>query len=333
MSRRPRDEAAVALAVAEVDRSAPESPALVLADPRPDLVAALRARGVEAHAWSREDAAGGAPPADGAHALVAVRLPRARQEVEMLLHWAAGALRPGGRLWVYGANDEGVKSVPKRLPPFFGPGVTLATGGHARLVEARRSADGPSPRTGLEGWLEAVELDTPWGARPWMSVPGAFAHGRLDEGTALLLQHLPAIRPGARVLDYGAGTGLVAAGVLARRPDARVTGLEPDALAGRAFRLNVPDAALVLGGGWTPLGDARWDVVVSNPPYHRGKDETLAEIDVFLAGLSTRLAADGVMRCVVQRRLPLDARARAAGFESVEPVADAGPYRVWEVRR
>lgn len=332
MSRRPRDEAAVGLAVAEVERATPASPALVLEDPRPDLAVALETRGVAVDTWSRTDPGGTAPPAGADHALVAVRLPRARRELEMLLHWAAGALRPGGRLWVYGANDEGVKSVPKRLPPLFDDAVTLATGGHARLVAAMRAAGGPVPRTGLDPWLETVELAFPSGSRRWVTVPGAFAHGRLDEGTALLLEHLPEIPEGARVLDYGAGTGPLAAGVRARRPDARVAGLEPDALAVRAFRSNVPGARAVLGGGWAPLGEAMWDVVVANPPYHRGKAETLAEIDTFLGGLASALDTDGVMRCVVQRRLPLEARARAAGLRRVDPVADAGPYRVWEVR-
>lgn len=332
MSRRPRDEAAAALAVAEAERAPPVSSALVLGDPRPDLAAALAARGADVHTWSRTDPGGGAPPSDVRHDLVAIRLPRARLELDMLLHWAAGALRPGGRLWVYGANDEGARSVAKHLSPLFDRAVTLATGGHARLVGAERATDGAPPRTGLDPWLETVELALPSGSRRWVTVPGAFAHGRLDDGTALLLEHLPEIPPGARVLDYGAGTGPLAAEVLARRPDARVTGLEPDALAARAFLLNIPGARAVVGGGWEPLDDATWDVVVSNPPYHRGKDETLVEIDDFLGGLARRLNPDGVMRCVVQRRLPLDARARAVGLDRVEPVADGGPYRVWEVR-
>lgn len=344
MSRRSRDEAAAALVVAALDRiDAPER-ALVLEDPRREVADALAAAGCAVTSWSRRDpGADGAPPwveADRPRAadcqLVALRLPRAKQELEMLLHLAAGALAPEGVLWIYGANDEGAKSVAGKLSPLFGNAFTLATGGHARLVAAALAADGPAPRIALDSWLEHFDLDLPAGSEAgarrvrWASLPGAFAHGRLDEGTALLLRHLPPLGPGARVLDYGAGTGPLAAGVLTAEPSARVTALEPDALAAAALRLNVPKAEVVTGAGWAPLAGRRWEAVVANPPYHRGKEETTALIAEFLGGLGSALERGGAMRCVVQRRLPFAVLAAAAGLERVEVVADEGPYRVWQ---
>jgi 16S rRNA (guanine1207-N2)-methyltransferase len=263
-----------------------------------------------------------------------MRLPRARAELEMLLHMAAGALGEGGELWVYGANDEGIRSVRRRLEPFFGEPETLATGGHARLVAARRVSRDVTARCGLEAWVETRRVELPWGTVGWMSFPGTFAHGRLDEGTALLLGHLPPARPGERVLDYGVGTGFLAAGMRAAAPEATIVGLEPDGLAALAARANVERLEVVVGEGWEPVSEhGPWDVVVSNPPYHRGKAETLAEVERFLEGLATQLMPTGVARCVVQRRFPLEERARAAGLPGARPMADAGPYRVWELRR
>lgn len=345
MSRRSRDEAAAALVVTALGRiDAPER-ALVLEDPRREVADALAAAGCAVTTWSRRD-----PGADGTLPwvqadrplvadcqLVALRLPRAKQELEMLLHLAAGALAPEGVLWVYGANDEGAKSVAGKLPPLFERPFTLATGGHARLVAAGLAPDGPEPRITLESWLEHFELALPAMAASgprlvrWTSLPGTFAHGRLDEGTALLLRHLPPVGPGSRVLDYGAGTGPLAAGVLAAEPTARVTALEPDALAAAALRINVPEAEVVIGAGWPPLTERRWHAVIANPPYHRGKKETTALIAQFLGGLGGALERGGVMRCVVQRRLPFAELATEAGLAGAEAVADEGPYRVWQV--
>lgn len=329
MSRRSRDEASSALVLTALGRVPTPGRALVLEDPRGDVAAALAAAGSEVARWSRRDPEGVLPEGAGDRDLVAVRIPRAKQELEMLLHLAAAALAPDGVLWVYGANDEGAKSVAGKLPPLFGGAFTLATGGHARLVAAGLAADRPEPRATLESWLEHFDLDLAGVPRRWASLPGAFAHGRLDAGTALLLRHLPEIEPEARVLDYGAGTGPLAAGVLAVAPSARVTALEPDALAAGALRLNAPEAEVVVGSGWAPLGERRWDVVVANPPYHRGKEETTALIAEFLDGAGGALVKGGTLRCVVQRRLPFAELAEEAGLRRVESVADEGPYRVW----
>lgn len=331
MSRRSRDEAAAALAVGAIKLEPPDGPTLVLEDPRPDVADAVRRTGQEVARWSRYGGDQPWPEMTGDAALVALRLPRARRELEMLLHMAAGAARVGGRLLVYGANDEGIKSVSGRVEPLFARPITLATGGHARLIGAWRAPDGPAPRSAPGDWMSRLDVNILGRTRPWVSYPGVFAHGRVDEGTALLLEHLPAVSDRARVLDYGAGTGVLAAGVLERCPTARVTALEPDGLAAAAATENVPGLRVCVGRGWTALDETEpWDLVVANPPYHRGKAETLAEIESFLAGVRDRLSPRGSIRCVVQRRLPFDERAQAAGLAQTRVVADRGPYRIWD---
>ena len=331
MSRRSRDEAAAALAVGAIEREPPDGPTLVLEDPRPDVADAARRSGQPVASWSRYGGDQSWPEMTQRAALVALRLPRARRELEMLLHMAAGAARVGGRLLVYGANDEGIKSVAGRVEPLFARPMTLATGGHARLIGAWRDSKGPPPRCAPGDWLSRLDVNILGRTRPWVSYPGVFAHGRVDEGTALLLEHLPTVADQARVLDYGAGTGVLAAGVLERCPTARVTALEPDGLAAAAASENVPGLRVCVGRGWTALDESEpWDLVVANPPYHRGKDDTLAEIESFLGGVRGRLSRGGSVRCVVQRRLPFEEQAQAAGLTRIGVVADRGPYRIWD---
>ncbi len=110
------------------------------------------------------------------------------------------------------------------------------------------------------------------------------------------LQRLPKDAP-SRVLDVCVGSGCIALSIAAERPRATVfaTDLSPDAIAlarENAEALKVADRVTLLQGNlFAPLPpDARFDVVVSNPPYI-----ATAEIDTLSAEVrrEPRMALDG----------------------------------------
>ncbi|HEX6471130.1 MAG TPA: methyltransferase domain-containing protein [Streptosporangiaceae bacterium] len=89
---------------------------------------------------------------------------------------------------------------------------------------------------------------------------------------------LAGIRPGQEVVDVGCGTGNLSLGVLAAQPDARVTGLDPDAAALRraARKARRRGVALTLVQGYAdriPAEDASFDHVVSSLALHHVDDE------------------------------------------------------------
>lgn len=336
MARSGRDEAASTLAARELEALPPTGAVLVVGDPLDRVAEAARSAGARVVHWDRTARRGSGRvarawlPDDGPYALAALRLPTSWEAFEMAVHASLGVLEPGGRLLVYGANDEGVRSAPRRLEPLVGRVGTLAVGGHARLLGAVRPASVEGLRPALADWRELVRLELPWGAADWVSYPGVFAHGRLDPGTALLLEHLPPFDDGCRVLDYGAGTGVLGAGVRHATAEVDLTLLEIDALAAEAARENVPGATIRVGDGWSALdAHERYDVVIANPPYHRGKEETLAEVEALVAGAAERLLPRGALRLVVQRRHAVGELLERR-FDRVRVVADGGPYRVWE---
>ena len=108
---------------------------------------------------------------------------------------------------------------------------------------------------------------------------GVFASQRLDPGTALLIENL-GLRPTDRVLDLGCGWGAV--GVAAARSAVRGEVVLTD-VNRRAARLaeenlarnGVRNAAVRVGRSFEPVGDERFDVVATNPPYRAGRELVL----------------------------------------------------------
>jgi 16S rRNA (guanine1207-N2)-methyltransferase len=169
-------------------------------------------------------------------------------------------------------------------------------------------------------------------ARDWVSYPGIFAAGRLDEGTALLIGVLPPLGRRARVLDYGCGSGVIGAAALALEPTITLDMLDTDTVALEAVRENAPPAKRVLGTRVADAGKVLYQVILSNPPLHEGVAEDHGLLEQLIADAPLSLVAGGVLQIVVQRRVPLD-RLLAQHFATAQVVAENGRYRVWRAPR
>ncbi len=308
---------------------APPPTALVLGDRSPEAARALHGYGFAVTRWHRRLAPGqrcSAWPPAGPFAEVWVRLPRSWPEAEMLLHAAAARVPDGGQLFLYGAGNEGIRSAASRFPPGADGPRTLCIRRRCRVLAATRTAPPPRP-DGLDHWTVRAPVDLGRGPREWIHYPGIFACGRLDEGSALLIDHLPPVPPGARVLDYGAGSGTIGAALAEGSPGAMVLLLDNDAIALTAAARNLPAAPRILGDrlGHAPLPI---DHIVSNPPIHSRRAQSLATIERLVRDAPAALAPGGALTLVAQRRLGLQ-RLLGAHLRRVRTVADRGPFRVW----
>jgi 16S rRNA (guanine1207-N2)-methyltransferase len=295
------------------------------------LPSLLAGRGIAFEGWSRRLVAGGtaAPwPQAGSFDLALLRLPRAKTEQEMAAHACLGVLAPGGRLVIYGGNDEGIRSFAGVLAALCGAVDTLAARGHGRIVAARRPVSVSALRTSLAAWRSVVPLAIGGAVRDWVCYPGVFAADRIDEGTALLIGALPPLQAGARVLDYGCGSGAIGAAALAQQPAIALDLIDNDAVALEAARKNVAGATVILGRCLADAGRRRYDAILSNPPLHKGFAEDHGELGQLIADAPGYLKPGGVLQLVVQRRLALD-RLLGKHFASVSVPAQNGRYRVW----
>lgn len=335
-------EALVAAVAAEAITT-DDGPLLLGDDADGVLAEALSAEGAAIERWcrmARGESTAAPWPAGGPYGAATLRMPKAKAALDMALHGLASVLAPGGVLWLYGANDEGVRSVGKRLEPLFEKAETVLIKRRCRVWRALRS-DSPA-RAPLSAWRSVgrIRLPDDVGATPrtgatievdWVEYPGVFATGRLDPASAALLDALEPFGARDRVLDFGCGAGALSAAIRRRRPEAALHLLDADAVALEAARENVPGATLHLGDGWRAAPGVRVDRIVSNPPIHRGKGEDFSALQALIAEAPKHLRPGGALELVVQTQVSLRDWL-AAAFRHVEAVGDDRRFTVWRAK-
>jgi len=306
---------------------------ILLANPSGGLPAMLAAHGLAWQRWDRRLGAAGSaqpwPPA-GPFDVAIVRLARAKDEQEMVLHAVLSVLVPDGRLVIYGGNDEGIRSAATMLASLCGATDTMAKRGHGRLLAARRPPQLAVLRGELAAWRRLTRLTIAGQPRDWVSYPGLFAAGRIDAGTELLIGTLPRLPAGTRVADFGCGSGVIAA-ALALTPEIGLDMIDHDSVALLAAKENVPVGQAILAAS---LGGAVgiWDAILANPPLHAGMAENHAALTQLIAEAPAHLRRGGLLQLVLQRRLPVE-ELLAQHLEQVRILADNARYRVWSARR
>jgi 16S rRNA (guanine1207-N2)-methyltransferase len=304
---------------------------LLIGDASGLVAQAARAKGWTPRVWNRwcVGPRPGTPWPEGTAAAAAIRLPKAKAALRLAMH-AAASVVADGPVYVYGAKDEGIRSIPKVLSELFATVDTLAIKRHCRLLVAHTPGAIRGP---LAAWAQTDVMPLPSGARDWVHYPGVFAKGGLDAGTALLLDALPAPAPRSHVLDFACGTGVIAAELRAREPSIKVDLLDADTIALAAAAQNVPGARRIASDAWHGLPQRqRYDLIVSNPPFHQGKSEDFTALTALIEEAAQRLAEGGALWLVVQRQLAIESLFHQAGLFNVRCAAQTGRFRVWSAQ-
>ncbi|HYI25427.1 MAG TPA: class I SAM-dependent methyltransferase, partial [Thermomicrobiales bacterium] len=166
---------------------------------------------------------------------------------------------------------------------------------------------------------------------PMVTQAGVFAGAKVDAGTRMLLDVLPDTIRGS-VIDAGCGAGVI--GIAAALSGAaRVTMIDANLLAVQAARENVRRLGLagvdvVASDAYGALKVCRYDLIVSNPPFHRGKTVDLTVADRLIAGAPAHLAPGGSLLIVANAFLSYG-RHMDRVFGRVEVVAGTRQYQVF----
>jgi 16S rRNA (guanine1207-N2)-methyltransferase len=236
---------------------------------------------------------------------------------------ALRALKPGGRLDVMAAKDKGGSRLKKELQAFGVEVGESAKAHHRRCVVIR-----PETLTGVEAAVAAGAPRRVEGLEAW-SQPGVFAWDRVDPGSALLAQTLPALK-GAGA-DLGCGHGALATVALRAPAVTALRLVDLDRRAVEAARKNVEDlrATFEWADARTLDETGDLDFVISNPPFHDGGAEDKRLGQAFIRKAAGLLKKGGALWLVANRHLPYEAEINAA-FKRMRMVADKGGYKVFE---
>lgn len=165
---------------------------------------------------------------------------------------------------------------------------------------------------------------------------GLFASHGLDPGTALLIETLENLAV-ERILDLGCGWGAIGLAAAKSVPDAHVVLTDVNQRAVRLARRNLerngvrhPDVRL--GNLFEPVMGETFDLILSHPPFHAGR-ETVLE---FLMKTPEHLNDSGHLRVVGKGSQGIrfyQAWLTERWGPEVEVLARGGGYRVVDARR
>ncbi len=261
--------------------------------------------------------------------VVLSHLPRGRAVQEELIEGAARVLRPGGRFYFVASTRSGVKGAIKYTRELLGRcGVIRQKKGYhvAMAVRPAGLSIKPSPPSYASRTVICDGIET-----RLVSKPGVFAWDRLDDGTAALVQAMR-IDPGDHVLDLGCGTGLAGLAAARRAPLGHVALVDADARAAESARLTlaangVENSEVISSDCASAVYDREFDVVVTNPPFHRGLGVEFDVAHQFVRDAARVLGPGGHLFLVANRHLSYATLVRDV-FGNVAQVAADARYQV-----
>lgn len=270
-------------------------------------------------------------PTGAAPALVVVLPPRSRDEGRALFARALSSVAKGGRVVAAALNDDGARAFEKDFAALVPLGGNVSKA-HGRAFWSE-PVDGNVNRELAEQWMAADAPHHDAARDVWLR-PGVFNEGRLDGGSALLIEHIPAGLRGA-VADLGAGSGLLSKAVMVRC--AGVTSLELFEAEARSLdlaRRTLEGARVPVKFHWHDVAQGvpgRFDAIVCNPPFHVGSRSVPVLGQAFIAAAAKALKPEGQLLMVANRHLPYEETLRFY-FKHGELLAEAGgfkAYRAW----
>lgn len=243
----------------------------------------------------------------------------ARRQLVEVFH----LLLPKGKLIIAGSNDLGIQSIVRDAEDLFQsfPKVLGYKKGH-RIVQLEKQALATIPSWCMQPGIAPGSwhrFSTQIGESFYQifSLPGVFSYDQIDEGTNLLLKTLPLDLKG-HILDVGCGYGILAlaiaslcAGKFNRDTAFDLVDVNLLAVASaqktiQTNQLSLPDDIstkfrIFPGDLMDNLVDSSYDVVVSNPPFHTGKNVDYATSRALIQQAHRSLTPKGILLIVANR--------------------------------
>ncbi len=269
--------------------------------------------------------------------LVAIRIRPEKLPLVQQIFDGFHLLRAGGKCYLAGATNEGIKSAAKLLGQVFGNVCVLAYEGGYRVLSAEKTSGTPGQIIAIDTTFvdpmqfRKIEASFRGNDLSLYSRPGVFSWEHVDEATAILAEVME-IPSHASVLDIGCGSGALGITSSLLSGGGRTTMVDVDIEAVRSATKSAEAAGLsnfevmasdVAGA----VLDERFDVVVTNPPFHAGKQTDLSVPMQFIEDAWHVLVPGGRIYLVANRTLPYETAIKNR-FGNASSVHDGPRFKV-----
>ncbi|HHB9969145.1 TPA: 16S rRNA (guanine(1207)-N(2))-methyltransferase RsmC [Salmonella enterica] len=248
--------------------------------------------------------------------------PKNKPEAQFQLMNILSLMPVGSDVFVVGENRSGVRSAEPMLAD-YAPLNKVDSARRCGLYHGRLEKQ---PQFSLESWWAEYNID----GLTIKTLPGVFSRDGLDVGSQLLLSTLTPHTKG-KVLDVGCGAGVLSAALASHSPKVRLTLCDVSAPAVEASRATLAANGLegeVFASNIFSEVKGRFDMIISNPPFHDGMQTSLDAAQTLIRGAVRHLNSGGELRIVANAFLPypkiLD---ETFGFHEV--IAQTGRFKVY----
>ncbi|WP_213990507.1 16S rRNA (guanine(1207)-N(2))-methyltransferase RsmC [Sodalis sp. dw_96] len=249
--------------------------------------------------------------------------PKNKPEAQFQLFNVLSLLPLGADVFVVGENRSGVRSAEPMLADY----CPLAKIDSARRCGLYHGSLVKAPHFDLDSFWSSYQLD----GLTVKTLPGVFSRDGLDTGSQLLLSTFDQPVSGA-IADIGCGTGVLAAALATRFPGLTLTlsDVHAPALAAAQATLDSNHLAgdVVVSDVYSGLS-GRFDMILSNPPFHDGMHTNLQAAENLIRGAQAHLRIGGQLRIVANAFLPYPALLDTV-FGNHTVLAQTGRFKVYQ---
>lgn len=265
-------------------------------------------------------------------------IPKEKPVLNTLLNQCAQWLPVGGKVFIVGEKNQGIKSVAKNALPFFADATTEKHSDLYLVTLTKSKALAADAHFLDDKNYRVFRSIGDVGALTIASKPGLFGWDKIDAGSKLLINVLTDLlsefdTQNDCVLDLGCGYGYLtlaaanlgfhqlhatdnnAAALLAVHENSRINNLAikawPDDIASQA--------------------EAPYPLVLCNPPFHQGYEHSKDLSQRFMQALGRLTATHGTALVVVNQFIKLEKLA-ASYFRSIERVAGDKSFSVYRLK-
>ena len=235
--------------------------------------------------------------------LLLIFIPKAKKEVQYLLASLTPHLLQGAPIILVGEKKCGIKSAGSLLKPYAETINAIDSARHCSLLYCELTHE--VPIFNQNDWIKTYPITINDITLQICSLPGVFSHGELDKGTELLLKNLPKKLTGS-LLDFGCGAGVIGCYIQKCFPELHIDMVDINAYALTSAKLSLIKNRLnanVFASNVFSNVEKTYNTLLSNPPFHSGKETDYAAAETFINQSPSYLTPKGTLSIVANKFL------------------------------